>query len=102
MPRTAEAMGVTDPNDPAQNITGGIKYLAELIKKYGSDRPDLVLAGYNAGPGKVAQYNGEVPPFKETQDYIERVMTTYEKLQKNYQLIMQAPPAALTKGAQTP
>jgi hypothetical protein len=51
MPKTAEALGVTDPFDPAQNIEGGVKYLAQLIKKFGSE--DLALAAYNWGEGRI-------------------------------------------------
>ncbi len=77
MPATAEELGVTDPFDPVQNIRGGTKYLSKLIKKYNNNLA-LALSAYNAGPGSVARYNG-VPPFPETQNYIERVMKTYRK-----------------------
>lgn len=75
MPATAESLGVNDPFDPVQNIRGGTRYLSELIEKYNNNLA-LALSAYNAGPGSVAKYKG-VPPYPETQRYIERVMKTY-------------------------
>jgi len=71
MPETARALGVQDPFDPVQNIEGGVRYLSHLIRRFGDLR--LALAAYNAGPGRVLQYGG-VPPFPETQRYIERIL----------------------------
>ncbi|MFQ3610104.1 MAG: lytic transglycosylase domain-containing protein [Fimbriimonadales bacterium] len=71
MPETARAMGVSDPFDPAQNIEGGVRYLRHMIDQFGDLR--LALAAYNAGPGNVRRYGG-VPPFPETQRYVERVL----------------------------
>lgn len=71
MPGTAQDMQVDNAHDPAQNIAGGTQYLAKLHKEFGEDL-DLVLAAYNAGPGNVRRYGG-VPPYPETQKYIERV-----------------------------
>jgi soluble lytic murein transglycosylase-like protein len=76
MPATAQAYGA-DPRDPAQNVEAGAAYLRELLIKYDGD-PRLALAAYNAGPGAVDRYNG-VPPYAETQTYIERVMRNYKK-----------------------
>jgi hypothetical protein len=70
MPETARALGVSDPFDPMQNIEGGVRYLSHLLRRFGDLR--LALAAYNAGPGRVLQYGG-VPPFPETQRYIERI-----------------------------
>jgi hypothetical protein len=71
MPRTAEAMNITDPFDPQQNIAGGTQYLAKLLRTFdGNER--LAVAAYNAGPGRVKQYGG-IPPFPETRDYVARV-----------------------------
>ncbi len=71
MPRTAEAMNITDPFDPQQNIGGGTQYLSKLLRMFGGDER-LAVAAYNAGPGRVKQYGG-IPPFRETRDYVARV-----------------------------
>jgi hypothetical protein len=74
MPGTAKDLGVTDSFDPRQNIEAGVKYLKQLKDQYHDDR--LALAAYNAGPGAVAKYK-DVPPYPETQDYVERVGERY-------------------------
>jgi hypothetical protein len=71
IPGTAARFGVTDPFDPAQNIHGGVAYLAWLMQRYSSNL-SLVAAAYNAGEGAVDR-NGGVPPYSETQRYVERV-----------------------------
>lgn len=71
MPATAEEMSVRDPFDPTQNIAGGSQYLYRLLRLFDDDL-DLALAAYNAGPGTVRKY-GDVPPFPETQAYVNRV-----------------------------
>ena len=71
MPGTASDMGVLDAFDAGQNIRGGARYLAQLLRTFGGDER-LAAAAYNAGPGAVLRYNG-VPPFAETQVYVKRV-----------------------------
>lgn len=71
IPATASRFGVTDVFDPAQNIRGGVQYLAWLLKRYDQDLT-LAAAGYNAGEGAVDRYGG-VPPYAETQRYVQRV-----------------------------
>ena len=77
MPATARRFAVNDVYDPAQNIRGGTEYLSFLLKRFNS--LELALAGYNAGEGNVDKYKG-IPPFAETQDYVRRVMSRYNKL----------------------
>jgi hypothetical protein len=72
MPATARELGVDDPFDVRQNINGGAGYLRQMLDRFGGDLK-LALATYNAGPGTVERYNGNVP-YRETQDYIERVL----------------------------
>jgi soluble lytic murein transglycosylase-like protein len=71
IPATASRFGVSDPFDPAQNIRGGVQYLAWLMKRYSSNLT-LVAAAYNAGEGAVDR-NGGVPPYSETRRYVQRV-----------------------------
>jgi soluble lytic murein transglycosylase-like protein len=75
MPPTARMLGVSNSFDPQQNIEAGVKYLKYLQGVYKDDR--LALAAYNAGPGAVDKYK-QVPPFKETQNYVEQVGRRYD------------------------
>jgi soluble lytic murein transglycosylase-like protein len=79
MPATAKDLGI-EARDPAQNAQGGARFLAALLKQYHFDSV-LALAAYNAGPAAVEKYHG-VPPYPETQDYVRRVLRTYEKISK--------------------
>jgi soluble lytic murein transglycosylase-like protein len=73
MPETAGAFEIADPFDPRENIMGGTRLLRELLDSHHHDIP-LVLAAYNAGPAAVAHYGG-VPPFRETQGYVKKIIT---------------------------
>lgn len=75
MPDTAKELGCADGYDPYQNIMGGTKYLRQLLDKY-SNNQTLAVAAYNAGPGNVDRY-GTVPPFPETQDYVNKVLGNF-------------------------
>lgn len=76
MPSTAERFGVTDPFDPKQNISGGVKYLRWLLDYFKGDL-EKVIAAYNAGEGAVNRYKG-IPPFKETRAYVPKVLQLYQ------------------------
>jgi hypothetical protein len=76
MPGTAARFGVRNAFDPQQNIMGGTLYLKQLLEQFGG-RVDLVLASYNAGEGAVMKYGGNVPPYRETRDYVRRIGARY-------------------------
>ncbi|WP_250901815.1 MULTISPECIES: lytic transglycosylase domain-containing protein [unclassified Dyella] len=88
MPATASDMGVRDAFDADQNIRGGARYLSLLLKNFNGDER-LAAAAYNAGPGAVQRYSG-VPPYSETQVYVERVGT----LRKRYGAVVRPPVAS--------
>jgi len=79
MPQTAAALNA-DPYDPQQNAEAGAEYLAQLLEKYKNDEHQVskAVAAYNAGPGAVDKYKG-VPPYRETVNYVNRVITDYNK-----------------------
>ena len=80
MPTTAKALGVKNSFVAKQNIYGGVKHLAHLLKVYkGNNR--LVAAAYNAGEGAVKKHSG-IPPFAETEVYVERVNILYQRYQR--------------------
>lgn len=75
MPSTADLFRATDLLDPTVNVDTGARYLSTLLRQFDGD-VTLALAGYNAGPGNVTRYGG-LPPFHETQTYVDRVLSRY-------------------------
>ncbi len=73
MPETARELGVDNPFDINQNIDGGARYLRKMLDKFGGDIK-LALAAYNAGPGAVEKYGGQIPPYRETEQYVDKVL----------------------------
>lgn len=81
MPSTARSLKVSRPFDPRENIVGGVKYIKGLLASYGDLR--LALAAYNAGPGAVKKFDG-IPPYRETIEYVKKVIRYYKKFQKEH------------------
>ncbi|MGL5949072.1 MAG: lytic transglycosylase domain-containing protein [Aeromonas sp.] len=81
MPATARELGVSDALHAEQNILGGVKYLASLLRRYDGDVA-LAMAAYNAGMGAVQKHGG-VPPYPETRAYVARVQTLYARYQQH-------------------
>lgn len=75
MPDTAKALGV-NPYDEKENVEGGAKYLRQMLDTFGGDVKKAVAA-YNAGPQAVKEYGG-VPPYRETRDYVNKVLDLYQ------------------------
>lgn len=78
MPDTARRYGVSDRRDAEQNIDGGTRYLKDLLSMFNSNLK-LAVAGYNAGEGAVMKYNNSVPPYPETRNYVQQVLSLYGK-----------------------
>jgi soluble lytic murein transglycosylase-like protein len=78
MPGTGARFGVRRPHDAAQNISGGTRYLRELLNRF-NNRVDLVLASYNAGEGAVIKFGHRVPPYKETRNYVKKISYRYKR-----------------------
>ena len=97
MPATARRFGVGDAFDPRQNIFGGVRYLRWLLDKFAGDMT-LASAGYNAGENAVVRYGG-IPPYKETQHYVRRVMAI---LEGGGAAAPEAEPATVTMASYTP
>jgi soluble lytic murein transglycosylase-like protein len=99
MPATAGDYGVTDAFDPVQNIDAGVEHLAMLLDLYDGD-VTLAAAAYNAGQGAVARYGRQVPPFAETQVYVQRVNTLHQRYRSEMALAANpATPTSPTTGA---
>ncbi len=79
MPATARRFGVTKIYDPKQNIDAGVKYMRWLLDTFRGDVV-LALAGYNAGEGAVMKYGWNVPPYRETQEYVRRIAGRYNSI----------------------
>jgi hypothetical protein len=73
MPATARRLSVAYPLDPVSNVRGGVRYLKELLDRF-DQRPDLILAAYNAGENAVETFGG-VPPYRETVGYVKRILS---------------------------
>ncbi len=82
MPGTASSLGVADPQNPAESIEGGARYLGQLMSQFGGNTEDA-LAAYNAGPGAVEQYGG-MPPYAETQSYVSKVLGYAESYRQSH------------------
>ncbi len=77
MDSTSRDLGVAYPFSPAENISGGVKYLKKMLNMFNGDEK-LALASYNAGPGAVKKFNG-IPPYRETQEYVSAVLQLREQ-----------------------
>lgn len=82
MPDTARRYGVTNRNDPADNLMGGARYLAYLLNIF-NQNVKLAVAAYNAGENAVIKYGYQIPPYKETQNYVQKVSALYEQYRKS-------------------
>jgi len=82
MPENAKAFRMRDPFDPRENILTGTQYFRGLLERF-NGKLHLALAAYNAGPTVVDRYNS-IPPIKETEDYVERVMKYFQLFKNNY------------------
>ncbi|MBC7187800.1 MAG: transglycosylase SLT domain-containing protein [Calditrichaeota bacterium] len=78
--QTARHLRVRNVFDPKENILAGVRYLRQMLDRFAGDIK-LALAAYNAGPGAVQKHNG-VPPYAETQKFVERVLTTAERYRR--------------------
>lgn len=90
LPATANRMGVKNIFDPKENIDGGTKYLRDMLTRYHGNLT-LALAAYNAGPEAVGRYGNRVPPYQETQKYIDRIARGYAKI-KTTPGVLETPP----------
>jgi len=89
MPDVVKEYGVSDPFSPAQSISAGARHMKSLLQRYKGDRT-LAAAAYNAGIGTVTRYKG-VPPYAETQAYIDKVLTLYERYREAMGLRRETP-----------
>jgi hypothetical protein len=106
MPGTARRFGVTNIFDPRQNIEGGARYMRFLLDSFGGD-VELALAGYNAGEGAVLKYGRQIPPYRETQEYVRRITRRYALMRdpqtaRNAQVATRAQVAEVQSERSTP
>jgi len=80
MPATGKRLGAGNLPDPAQNIDAGAHYLRDLLRQFDNDL-QLVLAAYNAGENAVLRHGKHIPPYRETRQYVPRVLALYKKFQ---------------------
>jgi len=80
MPETAERFGVEDSTDATANVYGGARYLRHLLKLFNNNM-ELALAAYNAGENAVKRYDNQIPPYRETKNYVNKVMRLYRAYQ---------------------
>ena len=81
MPGTGQRYGVTNLNDPTQNIRVGARYLHDLLRQFDNDL-QLALAAYNAGENAVLRYGRRIPPYRETLQYVPRVLALYKRFRE--------------------
>ena len=80
MPDTGKRYGVKNLHDPRENVNAGARYLHDLLRQFDNDL-SLVLAAYNAGENAVLRYGKHIPPYRETTQYVPRVLALYKKFQ---------------------
>ena len=78
MPATAKRYGVANRRNPSANLTGGTRYLKDLLLRFDSNI-ELALAGYNAGENAVEKFGNRIPPFEETRNYVRKVLQLYSQ-----------------------
>ncbi len=76
MPENVKRLNISDPFDPWENIMGGARYFRQMLDRF-KGKLSISLAAYNAGPTTVERYNNQIPPYKETENYVEKVMQFY-------------------------